>query len=146
MPDTVAHLHKVETPERENQSSPVNSGLLEDLQTFFYRDDLDYLEDIRLLLIEQSKAKPGMAGCQFETPDIREIKNQINQRLERTRKNGVELRIDKVVELYGIKRLEKLIVCALAIRKITNDHYPFNGSNLLTAIAEEEIRDRKSVV
>ena len=140
MPDTVAHPHTAETHEKNDQSSPVNSGLLENLQTFFYRDDLDYLEDIRLLLIEKSKAKPGMAGYQFESPDIREIKSQINGRLKRTRDNGIKLRIDKVVERYGLKRLEKLIVCALAIHKITNDHYPFNGGNLLTAIAEEEIR------
>ena len=140
MPDTVAHIHKAEIPEQDDQSSPVKSGLLEDPQTFFYRDDLDYLEDIRLLLIEKSKAKPGMAGNYFEAPEIREIKSQINQRLERTRKNGVELRIDKLKEYYGLNGLEKLIVCGLAIRKINPNQHPFNGNSLLTAIADEEIR------
>jgi len=67
----------------------------DDQQSFYYRDDLDYLEDIRLLLIEKSKAKPGMAGNYFESPEIREINSQINQRLERTHNNGIELHIDR---------------------------------------------------
>ena len=111
----------------------------DDQQSFYYRDDLDYLEDIRLLLIEKSKAKPGMAGNYFESPEIREINSQINQRLERTHNNGIELHIDRVAELYGLKKLEQLIVCALAIRKITPNQHPFNGSNLLTAIAEDDM-------
>ena len=111
----------------------------DDQQSFYYRDDLDYLEDIRLILIEKSKANPGMAGNYFESPEIREINSQINQRLERTHNNGIELHIDRVAELYELKKLEKLIVCALAIRKITPNQHPFNGSNLLSAIAGENM-------
>ena len=116
MPNTATYIQGIEVHEPERKSSPISPGLMEGFQSFYYHDDLDYLEDIRLLLIEQSKTKPGMAGCRFESPEMREIKCQINGRLERTRKNGVELRIDKVVEIYGLNKLEKLIVCGLAIR------------------------------
>jgi ATP-dependent Clp protease ATP-binding subunit ClpX len=112
----------------------------EDQQSFYYRDDLDYLEDIRLLILEKEKAKPAMAGWHYQSPEIREIRRQIERRKDLVRQKGIELRIDRLGERYNLNDLEKLIVCGLAIRKITGSQYPFNGNNLLMAIAEEEIR------
>lgn len=140
MPDTAAHLHEVETREADDQSSPDTPGLMEDFQSFYYHDDLDYLEDIRLLILEKGKAKPGMAGWHYQSPGIREIRRQIEKRKNLAREHGIELRIDRLAERYNLNGLEKLIVCALAIRKIVNDHSLFSAGSLIPTIAEEEIR------
>ena len=140
MPDTVAHLHKVETHDPDDKSSTISPGLMEDFQSFYYHDDFDYLEDIRLLLIEKSKAKPAMAGCHFESPALREIKSQINQRLKRTRSNGIELRVDRVAKKYRLNEMEKLIVCGIALRQITGEFDSLNVFNFFRTMADEEIR------
>ncbi|MEA1928538.1 MAG: AAA family ATPase, partial [Candidatus Auribacterota bacterium] len=112
----------------------------EHIQSFYYRDDLDYLEDIRLLILEKDKAKPGMAGWHYQSPEIREIRQQIENRKKRARKKGVKLRIDRLGKRYNLNSLEKLIICAQAIRTITGDQHQFSDRKLLRSIAEDEIR------
>ncbi|MDP8235136.1 MAG: AAA family ATPase [Candidatus Erginobacter occultus] len=140
MPETSTVTRSAPSPEPEQPGGPSGTEMIEEFENYSYRDDLDYLEDLRMLLLERSKTKPSMAGCPFESAPAREIRTRIERRLARTRRNGVELRLDLLTGRCRLDETEKLLIAALAIQQITGEQDPIHVDRFFRAIADEEIR------
>ncbi len=141
MPETSTLTSSDPSRNSEDTASPSGAGMIENYENYCYRDDLDYLDDLRMLLMEKAKrARPAMAGCDFEPPALREIKSQINQRRERTRRAGVELRLEFLAEHCRLDEMEKLLAATLIIQQITGEHGPIHADKFFQAIGDGEIR------
>ncbi len=146
MPETSTQTSLDPAAAEEEAAVPSGAEMIEQYENYCYRDDLDYLDDLRMLLMEQAKrAKPAMAGCDFEPPALAEIKSQIERRRERTRRNGVELHLDLLAERCRLNETEKLLAASLAIRQITGESTPLHADKFFLGLGGGEIRGHLAV-
>ncbi len=146
MPETSTLTNGVPAADQDESALPTGADMIDNYENYRYRDDLDYLEDLRMLLMEKSKrAKPAMAGCDFEHPTLIEIRNQIEKRRERSRRNGVELRLDLLAERCRLNETEKLLAASLAIQQIAGESAPIDINKFFQALSDGELRGRLEV-
>lgn len=109
-----------------------------ELDDYYYRNDIEYLKDIRILLDEKKKCKAAMAGIDFEKPALTYLREQIQGRRRRSREQGIELRFDRLAGELDLNGNQEIIIAALAVIQACGDSRLENG-DLLRLIAEEDL-------
>ena len=146
MPETSTLTGAEPAPAPDDSAVPAGADMIDNYENYCYRDDLDYLQDIHMLLMEKAKrALPAMTGCDFEPPALREIRTQIERRRERALRNGVELRLELLAERCRLDETEKLLAASLAIQQITGESAPSHSNKFFLALGDGELRGRLSV-
>lgn len=107
---------------------------------FLYRDDLDYLDDIRLLLYEGGKARSVPYPLPEENQEFRIHWEQIREKRVISRRLGSVLRIDNLVIDFDLDELQELILCSLAVDKLIGNRGHADIDEFLKIISGDDLR------
>jgi len=111
----------------------------EEYESYCYKDDIDYLQDVRLLLNEKRKCRPSEAGLDFENRDLALLRKQIRNRRRLARKRGIRLRIDRLVEKFGLNEVQESLISGLVVEHLIGEDENRSDEKFLRTVAEEDL-------
>lgn len=110
------------------------------VKEFIYHDDLDYLEDIRLLLYEGKKERRVPYPSPVDNREFRIQWEQIQEKKTATRRLTGGLRIDNLVIDFELDELQELILSGLAVEQLIGNRVVPNLDEFIKIITGEDIR------
>lgn len=140
MPDPNPELAKAAPA---NAGGPVENGASSPplpAKDFIYQDDLDYLEDVRLLLYEGRKERRAPYPSPLDNRDFQIHWEQIQEKKIATRRLARGLRMDNLVIDFELDDLQELILAGLAVEQLIGNRVLMDMNEFVKIIAGENLR------